>query len=150
MARKLSDKQIAIFGTKAQKAALKRRRRSAGRKSAPSRSRARRSPRRARSTGAHMARKKTSHRKQKKAWLDLAADTNTAIQLAEPFIAPAMQAAAGDVPGAIQAARPALAEAASMKNIGQVATGYAVRGVARKGLRALGVRSPKLFGRRLW
>lgn len=147
MARKMSRKQIAIFGTARQKAALKRGR---------SRSRPRRSPRRRRTKKVRTMARRRSRRfggRSKKAQpsiLDMAAHANTAIQLAEPFIPAAQAAMNGDIPGAIAAAKPALAEASSPRNIAQIAVPYAVRGFAKKALRMFGAKNPQVFGRRLW
>lgn len=96
-------------------------------------------------------RKKSSRRvKPKSSWADLAAHANTAVQLGEPFLPAATALSQGDVPGAIAAARPALQEAASMRNVGQVAIGYAGRGLAKKAIRAFGVKAPVVAGRRLF
>lgn len=89
-------------------------------------------------------------RKQKDSWTDLAVKAHVVIQAAEPFVPAALQAAAGDVPGAIASARPALKEATSVKNIGQMAIPFIARGVVRKVSRMFGATSPKVGGRRLF
>jgi len=93
--------------------------------------------------------KKSRSPKPRDSWTDLAAKSNAAIQLGEPFLPALVAAKNGDIPGAIAAAKPALAEASSMKNVGQIATGFLVRGLAKKGMRAFKVKNPTLFGRRL-
>lgn len=99
-----------------------------------------------------MARRKSRGRgkKSKTSWTDLAAHANTAIQMAEP-LAPAVAAAfAGDVPGAIAAAKPGLQEAAGIKNVVQVAAGYGLRGAVKRVLRGIGAKNPKFLGRKLF
>lgn len=141
----LTAKQIRYFGTPQQKAALRRKRGSSRSTRRPTKGRARVSRK-----VHHMPKKKTTRsKKTKDSWGDLAAKGNAGIQLAEPFIPAALQAASGDVMGAIQTARPALQEAASFKNVGQIAVPFVVRGFAKKAMRALGVKNPTLFGRKL-
>lgn len=137
----MTAKQIRFFGTKAQKAALRRKR--AGSRSTPR-------PRRATTKRTTMPRKKGRSRGRKKASIaEVIVGANAAVQIGEPFVPAAMAAMNGDIPGAIAAAKPALKEAAGFKNIGQAAAPGIVLGVAKKlgAGRLLG--RVKVMGRRL-
>lgn len=99
-----------------------------------------------------MARKtrRSGGKKQKESWADLAVKTNVVIQATEPFVPAALAAANGDIPGALAAAKPALKEAGSIKNIGQMAIPFIARGAVRKVTRMFGAKSPKVGGRKLF
>lgn len=101
-----------------------------------------------------MARRKSRRggKKQKQSWADLAVSANVVLQATEPFIPAAIAAANGDFPGAIGAARPALKEATSMKNLGQMAVPFIGRSALRKvaGMFGANRKAPKVAGRRLF
>ncbi|MEA3144085.1 MAG: hypothetical protein QOG31_1409 [Thermoplasmata archaeon] len=94
--------------------------------------------------------KNSKPRKPKQSWSDLAVATNIVVQAVEPFT-PAVQAAMnGDMQGAMNAAKPALKEAVSARNIAQMAIPVMGRGLQKRIASALKIRSPKVFGRKIW